>query len=490
MAVDMKTAILLFLFCTFLTISAQIRDSAHIHTFISTVVKGKQIMCLMQPNDGTLPPIVMHFDGVKWQNISQDSIPTVKLGESKCVFSQMSDHILVTGRFHIWEFDGKNWSKHAIYDSLYSRREFRDIIALQDGSFIIYALSRFFLPGSQTFLDKNYHEVLQFKNGIFTTLRERWTDKNTNIGSFFSFGSFKVQPNGNYSYYTPMETQLPDRLFELVTFSPTHQIVKKDTNPDLTSYGFNNEFVEYNDYIYDSKGSLWFITSNSQSIQFVGLVEKRPTGELIFYNDNVGLPKRENKNFSLDVDDEDNIWFSHTYRSKPSPFGAISLPSIYKLHSDKTTLTEYLLEDILEKSIVYNGGNSTEQFEVFDWVNDIKYHKAENSILLNLDYVPLLQFFPNKNVSVMEHFVIPIQLYPNPVQSSNILTIESSTFEKVINPLYAVIRDIRGATVSEENANIFGNQVRINTEGLIRGAYFVSVFNNNNLILQTSFVKE
>jgi hypothetical protein len=102
----------------------------------------------------------------------------------------------------------------------------------------------------------------------------------------------------------------------------------------------------------------------------------------------------------------------------------------------------------------------------------------------------MILFFPDKETTVNEISLTPIILYPNPVQSTNTITIESSAFEKANNSLSVVIRDISGAIVQEEIVSTAGDQLQINTQDLLRGTFFVSVLSNNKTILQTKFIKE
>lgn len=491
MVVSMKTLILIILILSVVKISSQILDSNVIYSSQFAVVKDNQILTHFADNNSNKPPHLMYFDGYNWKRINQDSIPTIDLSNSHLSFSQFSKHLYVSGKQGFWEYDGKEWTKHFIDDSLKHKRVFLEIIEFPDTSFIITALSEFVkqTSGNVTVLEKVYHEVLQFKNGAFTTIKSRWTDKNTKVGAFNSFQKMKVQPNGNYSYYTPIETPTQDGVWELVTFNPKHEIVRKDTNPSLTEYGFDNELVEYADYLFDSKGSLWFITSNKDFRQFVGLVEKRPNGDLFFYNDNIGIPKRSNINFSFDIDINDNIYFNHTYRYSQINGTTIAYPSLFVLSNDKTTLKEYKYEEIMDKSIWYNGGDTTQKFIYYSEFILIKLQEEINAILLS-SYAPLLQFFPDMETTVDEYIISPIHLYPNPVKFNKSITIESSAFENVVNPLFVSIRDISGRTILEESISTNGNKFQLTTQDLVTGTYFVSVLSNNKTILQTKFIKE
>lgn len=490
MGVDMKVIFLYIFLYAFGSLYSQVRDSSYIRPHMNLYVLNNQIITSTTPITGG-KALLMYFDGFKWKKISNDTIPSFSQTDSKSLISKYTNNILLTGFSFIWEFDGKDWKKYYINDSLFGKREFREMIELPDSSYLITAVTEFIkqTSGNVTILEKMFHEVLQFKDGTFTTIKSRWTDKNTKVGAFNSFQKMKVQPNGNYSYYTPIETPIPDRVWELVTFNPKHEIVRKDTNPSLSDYGFDNELVEYADYLFDSKGSLWFITSNKDFRQFVGLVEKRTNGELYFYNDNIGIPKRDNINYSFDIDDKDNIWFNHTYRYAQINGTTFAYPSVFKLSNDKQTLNEYKYEELMEKSIWFNGGNSDWKYDDASSFLLIKYHKFDKSLLL-CSFIPMLQFFPDKETTVKETEIVPIHLYPHPVQSNSTISIESSSFEKVNNPIYVILKDVSGATVREETISTNGNKLQLTTQDLLTGTYFVSVLSNNKTILQTKFIKE
>lgn len=489
----MKLFISIFLLLSICTISAQMLDSNYINSSAKVVVKGNQILTYFLDFDLKKPANLMHYDGLKWKKINQDSIPTIDVVNSHLSFSQFSNHIFVTGKNKLWEYDGKDWSKHSINDSLDGKRIFYEIIELPDTSFMITAVTEFvkYTSGNTIILDKMFHEVLQFKNGVFTTIKSRWTDKNTLVGAFNSFQKFKVQPNGNYSYYTPIETSIPDRGWEIVTFNLKHEIVKKDTNPDLSSFGFNTEFTEFNDYIYDTKGSLWFPVKTIQTDVFACLAEKRVNGEIYLYGENIGLPKTSGSyTYCLDLDEKDNIWFHHTYRIEFEGGNSKGFHSMFMLESDRSTLKEYKYDEFMKKSIWFNGRDNELDFLDVRKFYLIKYRKNENSLVICVDY-PMLIFYPYIDVSnVKESKISQIHLYPNPIQNNNFVTIVSSSFEKQNIPLSIVMRDISGVTIKEETISVNGNQLQINTQDLVTGTYFVSVLSNNKTILQTKFIKE
>jgi hypothetical protein len=488
MGVSMKTfftLILLFLFS--IPIYSQIRDSTFIHSGNGLATKDNQIITFFQSLDSREPVILMHFDGHNWKKLTQDTIPTIDPSTSRCVFSRFSNHIIVAGKHYLWEYDGKNWITHSINDTLNGRREFREIIALSDSSYIITAYSEFVKStfGIGKYLDKAYTELLHFKNGKFTTLKSRWTS------GAATFSTLKLAPNDNYSMYTSIEDTSSSPSTKLVTYDLNGIVVRKDSTPDLTSFGYKMEFVKYEDYLFDSKGSLWFLTSNPQSFQFVGLVEVNQIGVVKLYNQNIGITPNTTRNLSFDIDESDNIWFSYTYRVKTLDDGKkVVCPSIYKLQKNRVDLEEYKFEDVLSNSVWFNGGDTTQQFEGYGRFRNITYQDATNSILLLSD-IAVLHFFLGKETSVKEQLYRSIQLYPNPVQTDNTLTIESSLLENLENTLKLVICDLSGDRIREEVIEkTIGTQFTINTKGLIRGTYIVYFFNNNQLILKSLFIKE
>lgn len=490
--VDMKFVFIVLLLFGNIYLASQTIDSSYVRTNYNVSVFKNQILASTLPKKGG-KVMLMHFDGEKWNKISNDSLPTISQLNSRSIISYLTNKIFSTGFYHLWEYDGKDWRKYAIMDSLYEKREFRELIELPDSSLIITAVTEFvkYTSGNITILEKMLHEVLQFKNGEFKTIKSRWTDKNTLVGGFESFQKFKVQPNGNYSYYTPIETPIPDRGWELVTFNTKHEIVKKDTNPELSSFGFNAEFTEFNDYIFDSKGSLWFAVKTIQTDVFACLAEKRANGEVYLYGENIGLPKTTGSfTYCLDLDENDNIWFHHTYRIEFDGGNSKAYHSMFLLDSGRTSLREFKYDEFMKKSKWFNGGVAELNF--FDAYNfrTIKYRRNENSLVICTEY-PILLFYPYKDISnVKESTITPIHLYPNPVQTSNTITIESSSFENVVNPINVIIRDVSGATIREEIVSSNGTKLQLNSQDLLSGTYFISVLSNNRTILQKSFVKE
>jgi len=83
-------------------------------------------------------------------------------------------------------------------------------------------------------------------------------------------------------------------------------------------------------------------------------------------------------------------------------------------------------------------------------------------------------------------------VYPNPVPQGRNVFVQSEDFVGVHSQVKIVVRDISGAIVKENLYTIGSDDalISINTEGLIRGSYFVSVHKNNNIILQTTFIQE
>jgi hypothetical protein len=498
MGVKMKTLLVLFYFFSISLLSQEF-DSAHISANSSLVVKEKKVFTYHIPQKSSEIISTWLYDGNEWRNLSQDTMPTIHLSDSRCTFSSFSESLFVTGHYHLWEFDGKSWIKHAIYDSLYHQRRFEGIVELPDSSLLITAFTKFITgqSGNTTYIGKIFHEVLKFKNGTFTTVKSRWSYPGQGILN--AYQKLKLNMDGTYTMFT-MDESVNKFRWELVTYTAEGNIVRKDTIPNLAPFGFKPHKVEFNDYLFDSKGSLWFLTktiidvvvdendslvldSNGYPIDlinFVGLVEITVDGKINFYNDNIGIEKSLTRVNSFAIDPEDNLWFFYSAQGPPN---------LYKLHADRLTLTSYHHNTMVKNSTIYNGGNTNFTYGT-DGHKLLVYHPYNKSLFLTKG-TPLLQFFPERvPATVYEKGLNAIQLYPNPVQSGNTITIESTSFEKVQNPLSIVIRDISGAVVRENVISAIGNLLTVKTDGLSRGTYFVSVLNNNKIILQTSFVKE
>lgn len=487
--------------------SAQEFDSTFIGANRALAVKDGKVLTFSIPNDGSELITTQLFDGNLWRNISQDTMPTIHLHHSRCTFSDFSDHLYVTGQYHLWEYDGKDWIKHAIYDSLYHLRRFEGIVELPDSSLIITAFTQFITGkiGNTTIIGKIYHEVLKFRNGTFTTLKSQWTYPSEGI--FEAYQKLKENSDGTYSMFTMDESE-NKKTWELVTYNSESNIVSKHVIPDFKNFGFINMNVEVNDYLFDTKGSLWLLTKSGDylvekdkdgvpltdsngkrilSIDFVGLVEITKEGKVFFYNNNIGISKSDYRPESFTIDENDNIWFFYLYRIlKPGTF----LPSLYKLHSDRLTLTEYKQETILENSKIFNGGNINYQF-ISPEYHLLVFDDFNKSLFATRGATPLLQFFPEKvQTSVWDRQLDPVELYPNPVPIGKNVVIESNTFNNYNSNVTVFVRDINGASVHQENVLTQGNKLTIKTDGFIRGTYFVSVLSNNKTILQTSFIKE
>lgn len=499
MGVRMKMFVVLIYFFSVSLLSQEF-DSAYVGTNPYLICKGNKVLTLSKPTEKSSNYSTILYDGNEWRNLSQDTMPTIHLHDSRCTFSNYSDHLFVTGHYHLWEYDGKEWIKHAIYDTLYHLRRYEGMVELPDSSLLITAFTKFVTgqSGNTTYIGKIFHEVLKFKNGQFTTVKSRWSYPGQGITN--AYQKLKLNMDGTYSMFT-MDESVNKFRWELVTYTADGMIVRKDTIPNLAPFGFKPHKVEFNDYLFDSKGSLWFLTktvidvvvdendslvldSNGYPIDlinFVGLVEITVDGKINFYNDNVGIEKSLTRVNSFAIDPEDNLWF---FYSAEGP------PNLYKLHSDRSTITRYHHNTMVKNSIIYNGGNTNFIYGT-DGHKLLVYHPYNKSLFLVKGGTPLLQFFPDRVPStVYEQGLKPIQLYPNPVQSGKTITIESNAFENVNNPLSIIIRDISGATIREETVSKVGKQLQMNTHNLQSGTYFVSVLSNNNTILQTKFIKE
>ncbi|MBL8005500.1 MAG: T9SS type A sorting domain-containing protein [Candidatus Kapabacteria bacterium] len=489
----MKTIILFFVFTV--SLNAQIFDSSFVGATSSLSTKGNKALTFSIPQNGNDIITTQFFNGKNWQNISQDTMPTIHLHNSQCIFSKYTDNLYVTGQYHLWEYDGKDWKKHAIYDTLYHRRRFEGMIELADSSLLITAFSQIVVgsTGSVVHIGKIYHELLKFKNGVFTTVKSRWSEPQE--GFFSAYQKLKLNKNGTYTILTFEEA---DRKYkwEYVTYSVEGNILRKDTIPNLKNFGFIQENVRFTDYLFDSKGSFWLLTQSYDEIKedstgirklfinFVGLVEIKQDGTIFLYNDNIGIQKSTYRSNSFSIDDEDNIWFVYSHlKIKPHFY-----PSIYKLHSDRKVFTEYTNETIFKNSIFYNGGNSSFMLESPSY-SFIDYSGETKSIYAGRNGPPLLQFFPDNITSIKDREIENIQLYPNPVSFEKIITIQNS---KIGNnqEIFYKLSDINGNVVKEERTFSNENQIRINTENLISGCYIVMIFKNNKSIIQSVFIKE
>ena len=495
MGVDMKTFFSIVLFLCFLPTYSQVRDSLFIYPGNKIAIEGNKILLNGRTSNFNSHLELLYFDGEQWNNFSKDSLPFSFTKDCYFTPSKFSDHIYLSTIKHLWEYDGMKWTPYSIKDSLDGIRNFDEIIELPDSSLVLFSthyVKRFDSTSSDSVII-NYKELQTFKNGKFTTLKSIQFDiKSIHFYSKYMYG-LKKHINGSYSF-TAYNLNPQKGGHEILTFSTDGQLLRSDRYPDLTPFGYNKTGISFRDYLFDSKGSLWFCTYHldQKNDLYLGMVEIRENGNIFLYNKNI-LNKEYNHNHNtFDIDEEDNIWFDYIYRGEEQPDGFKALyTSIFKLQSDRTTIKEYLYEEVRDNSTYYIGEFSDNIPIYYMYpITLIKYRRTENSLLIFSD-VPLLEFFPDKvPSSVYKKGLQPIQLYPNPVLSGNTITIESRTFEKVNNPLFVVIRDISGATVRENIISAIGNLVSIKTEGLSRGTYFVSVLNNNKIILQTSFVKE
>lgn len=483
--VKMKHLVILLLFFGHFILNSQTFDSTYIYPANVIDLKEDKILVRSGSTGPNEQGDLLLFDGSTWQKISNDTVPII--AESRYVFSKTNDFVYVVTDPFLWEYDGKTWKKYAIDDSLFGIRHYKEIISLPDSSCIILAnfQVRNNLPGTTNI--KFYSEIIKFKSGKFEILRTG----NPRFYNTFSF--LKYHKNGNYSYNSIGE----DSVFptsRILTFDPKGNLIRADVFPDLTSFGYERGKIKSYDYFFDSKGSLWFCTYylDQKNDSYLGLVEVKENGEINLYNKNILNKERNHDHLTFDIDEEDNIWFDYAYRIVEHPDGFLTLfPSIFKLHTNRTTVSEFTFEDIKEHSIYHNGGNlNSFPISYLQAIHLIKYRKAENSLLIS-SAVPLLQFFPDRvKMSVSEQELHPIQLYPNPIQFGNIITIESNVFEKGNYPLSIRIQDISGALVREETISSNGNKLQFTTQDLVIGTYFVSVLSNNKTILQTKFIKE
>ena len=508
MGVDMKTVFITVILCISILIYYPLAcfaqsgdynfiDSVRVSPFTQIVTKGNRILTFARKQNSLSPlnPDLILFDGYKWRNLSQDTMPTL-YQDSKLVISDYSPSVYATGQYHLWEFDGKDWIKHAIYDSLYHQRRFLGLVELSDTSLILTALTKFitYSNGTNTYIDRAYSELLRFKNGQFTVLASYMSHQDDRTFFWDYFEKAQLDPNGNLCILTPLESESKQE-YEFVTYNNNLEVLHKFKtirNEDLpTKYP---QFVEINDYTYDKNGSLWVLTSTQQDSSFCGIMEFTKNGEIRSYKQEQGVKLSGFRSYSIEIDDDNNIWFSYRdFSFSPQYFSN----HIYKLGSDRKTLTMYPQELWKQYSNLYCGCSSLDDPDLnfsknigWDGLNIFKYHQANNSLLI-AHAGPMIEFFFDRvPTSVMDVPLSVVQLYPNPVQKGNIVTIESSSIEKVNNPLSVVIRDVSGATVREETLSASGNFLSIKTEALTRGTYFVSVLENNKTILQTSFVKE
>jgi hypothetical protein len=484
MGADMKTFSLLLLFLCLLSTYSQNEDSLTLFSVGRIVIEDKRILLNGVTSNNNQPLELIYFDGQQWNKIPEDTLPFRFTSNSRFTPSKFSQSIFMTSYQYLWEYDGNKWIPHSIKDSLDGIRHYDEIIELPDSSLVLFSTHyvKTFDSTSSDSVIVNYKELQKFKDGKFTTI------ESIILSQYSSMNNLKKHVNGTYSYQLVFAKAVKRQGVDILTFSADGQLLRRDKYPDLTPFGYNQVggYVNFQDYLLDSKGSFWHLVYTPalyDAPKHARMVEVTLDGEILLYNEDFGLPSPWNPMPNkFEIDENDNIWFNYYYNLERS---------IFKLHADRKTLTEFKYVDILKNSISYIGGYTGEPFEALGPFSLIKYLQEEKSILLFIYPYPLIKFFPDKILAtVKEQTNNPIQLYPNPVQYGNTITIESSLFEKTNSPLSVVIRDIRGATIREELISKFGNLLSINTVGLNRGSYYVSVLNNNKIILQTNFVKE
>lgn len=443
---------------------------------------------------------IYYFDGFQWNNIQSDSAPEIKFQEPNVYVSEFSQNIFIPFKNFLWEYKQGNWLKYSIPDTFQNNRTFVNVIEQPDSSLLVSTSIVLEYLSFNKYLFQN--ELFTFKNGEFTMpkLKRIATDTNQN------FSQLKKYPNGNYSYYTNLHSG-KDSIWEYVLFNDKEIPIAQFAIPTIDEQ-FKNAKVTLTDYLFDSKGSIWFLTSSKREFlkdsngnnvldtsgfvvfthNFPGLIEINSNKEIKYYNANIGIDSSLYESLSFDIDKNDNIWFLYNNRfSFPDNY---YLPTIYKLLPDRKSVQKYSNETMLKNSKIYNGSNENEPFEFTYLHKKLKVNNHTGSIYI-LTSRPLLEFFPEWiPANVSEISITSIHLYPNPVQSNNTITIESSAFENVNNPLSIIIRDIRGANVLEETVSKVGKQLQITTQDLVTGTYFVSVVSNNNTILQTKFIKD
>jgi len=496
MGVNMKTIFVIF-FLISTTVIAQVFDTAFVAPRNAVAIIGNKVAAISLPRSGNEKISLQYFDGTKWSNISKNNEPTLHDRFSNCTFSKFSDKLYITGLHHLWEYNGIEWTKYAINDSFDNKRIFEDLIVLPDSSLLITAYTKFSKGQvTQAFsIDSMFHELLQFKGGEFTTLKSLWTNRrNDNRKIFFGL---KIHKNNTYSlsftnFNSKNNLNIPK---EIVTYSLDGQIQRKDTFPDLKPYGFADTAIIYNDYLFDSKGSLWFLTESPQRVykdpntnevsfvtEFVGLVEITLNGTINLYNENIGIGNSSYESQSFTIDENDNIWFFYNYRS-----GNV-LPSLYKLDSTRKNLTEYRYETYLKYSDIYSGGSSV-TFGGTTYGN-ILFNDFTNSLFVTRNGTNMLQFFLDRiPTSVENRNIIPCQVFPNPILNGNDLHIYDVNIQDKKQSTI-ILHDIRGNLVKVEDVISSENKVSINTNGLGKGFYFVIIVQDNKTILQTKFIKE
>jgi|GEM_PF-1202849 len=475
-------------------VSPKISPNFYLHA------KNSKVVTFSNELDKFSKAPIYYFDGFQWNNVQSDSAPEIKFQEPNVYISEFSQNIFIPFKNVLWEYKLGNWLKYSIPDTFQNNRIFVNVIELPDSSLLVTTSIVLEYLSYNTYLYQN--ELFTFKNGEFTMpkLKRIATDTIQN------FSQLKKYPNGNYSYYTNLYSG-NDSTWEYVLFNDKEIPIAQFAIPTIDEQ-FKNAKVTLTDYLFDSKGSIWFLTSSKREFlldsngnnvldtsgfvvfthNFPGLIEINSNKEIHYYNANIGIDSSVYESLSLDIDKNDNIWFLYNNRfSFPDNY---FLPTMYKLLPDRKSVQKYSYETILKNSKIYNGSKESEPFEFIYLHKKLKVNNYTGSIYI-LTSRPLIEFFPEWIPStVSEVSISPIHLYPNPVHSNNNISIESSAFEKVSNPLSLIIRDIRGVIIREESISINGKKLQITTQDLVTGSYFVSVLSNNNTFLQTMFVKE
>lgn len=445
---------------------------------------------------------IYYFNGNIWSSIQSSEGPDLKFLEPNVLLSQYSNSVFIPFKEFLWEYNQGQWKKHFVPDTFQNNRSFLDIVELPDSSFLISTIVYVSYFSGNQYVEYRQNELFTYKNGEFTIPKL----KRIAINSSNNFSSMKKYPNGNYSYYTNLYSG-NDSIWEFVLFDEKENPISQFSLP-LLDEQYVNAQVKITDYLFDSKGSIWFLTASKREFlldsngnkvldtsgfvvfthNFPGLIEVDSNNQIKYYNNNIGLDSSVYESLSFDIDKNDNIWFIYNHRfSFPDNH---YLPSLYKLEADRSTIREYSIETILKNSKIYNGGKQNEKFD-FDYLHKkLKINNHTSSIYI-VTSKPLIEFFPEWiPTSILETNITPILLYPNPVQSNSFVILESDVFENVDNQLLVIIRDINGAVAKEETTSSIGNKLHINIEELRKGAYFIAVIKNKNTILQTRFIKE
>ncbi|MCU0323488.1 MAG: hypothetical protein MUE72_13810, partial [Chitinophagaceae bacterium] len=356
--------------------------------------------------------------------------------------------------------------------------------------------------GNVVFFNAVQNELMKYKNGEFTILYSSKTTKESDPSLFGSILQMKKQRNGRYSYFTNLHSGSKN-VFELVLFEADGSILEKYTVPSLDDR-YKNAQVEFLDYLFDSKGSLFFLTSSQgelfkdsngsfrDTLFFAGIVEVTSNKQIRYYNDNIGIQPSWYKSESFDIDDDDNIWFMYNYR-RDNKMSTI-YPSLYKLESNRTNVVEYTFETWLENSRIFNGEVPNYNYELNYEHKTIKYNSFRGSLFIS-NSRPLIEFYPKgiPPTSVREIATEKALVYPHPIPEGKNAQLETQTLLGIKNGVKVVIQDLRGSLIKEYMYYLDSENysISLNTEGLIRGSYVVSIFSNSNrLLLQTNFIKE